>query len=895
MGSDGVRPSGTVTFLFTDVEGSTRLWDEYPDVMRVALARHDELLRKAVESFDGFVFSTGGDGLAAAFHRAADGVGAAVAAQRALTAEPWPEQVALRVRMGVHTGEAEERDGDYFGPPVNRAARIMAAGCGGQVLVSSASTEVAGSVPSVEMVDLGMLRLRGQAEAVQVFGVQADGLDAVVPLVSGAVSVAGNLPHPVTEWFGPVTQVQRGSASIAGRRLMTLTGPGGVGKTRLAIEMAWSWLDEFPDGAWLIDLAPIADPGAVAAAVATTLSVRPQEGMSTVESVVDWLRGRRLLLVVDNCEHVLGPVSELVRAIVSGVTSVTILATSREPLGVPGERVVAVPSLGPADAVSLFCNRAEAANETVRFDDANLAAVTELCARLDGIPLAIELAAARIRSLTARDLLARLDDRFRLLRGSGRGGLERHQTLRATVAWSYQLLADNERLLFDRLSVFAGGFDLRAVEAVCADDAIDVDDVFDLLDSLVDKSMITVDRSGDTARYRLLETLRQYGEEQLGDRDETAELLDRHLAHFLQVAEHTGPLLLSSRQREAQSVFGHDWDNLRAALSRAAAKGEHAVSERLVWASFPYGWVRLLQEHRRWTEMVLAADGDEWSAGPMSFGMAASWAVISDEHDLSIRLARDGIARAASPADPRTTGCWFALVNSHIFSGRRAEASEAVRDGEAAAMACDDPINKWWFLYAAAMWGPLADLQSAPALLHRALDYAEQTGSPTLRASAAQLSSALLLKPGDPSAVPSILVLLAEGLELARGVDDPMMVNDLLAMVALAHELAESPEAPEACREALAHMVDTRYWVLVGPMLKTAATTLIRCGRVDAGAALLGYIATHHPVAQLRRWAAVRAEQLRLQGADQHIARGEAMDRDTAIAYAIAELTGMQT
>ncbi len=354
---------------------------------------------------------------------------------------------------------------------------------------------------------------------------------------------------------------------------MTLTGPGGVGKTRLAIEMAWSWLDEFPDGAWLIDLAPVADPGAVAAAVATTLSVRPQEGMSTVESVVDWLRGRRLLLVVDNCEHVLGPVSELVRAIVSGVTSVTILATSREPLGVPGERVVAVPSLGPADAVSLFCNRAEAANETVRFDDADLAAVTELCARLDGIPLAIELAAARIRSLTARDLLARLDDRFRLLRGSGRGGLERHQTLRATVAWSYQLLADNERLLFDRLSVFAGGFDLRAVEAVCADDAIDVDDVFDLLDSLVDKSMITVDRSGDTARYRLLETLRQYGEERLGDRDETAELLDRHLAHFLQVAEQTGPLVLSSRQREAQSVFGHDWDNLRVGVVSGSGDG----------------------------------------------------------------------------------------------------------------------------------------------------------------------------------------------------------------------------------------------------------------------------------------------------------------------------------
>ena len=442
----GVWPSGTVTFLFTDVEGSTRLWDDHPDAMRVALARHDETLSSAVEAHRGFVFSTGGDGLAAAFERSVDAVEAAVEAQRGLQAEAWPDPVVLGVRMGVHTGEAQERDGNYFGPPLNRAARVMGAAHGGQILVSRATVEVLGRVAGIELLDLGLHRLKGLAEAMQVFGVWAEDLLWVDEPLATAEGASGNLPLPATEFVGRVAELQHRLAGLAKRRLVTLTGPGGVGKTRFAIEIAWLVVDDFEGGVWLIDLAAVGEPAGVVAVVASTLSIQPQPGMTMVASIVDWLRGRRLLLIMDNCEHVLAPVVELVGAVVAGCPTVTVLATSREPLAVSGERVHPIPPLDPAsEAVDLFCDRAVGADGSFTPSDTDRVTITAICRHLDGLPLAIELAAARIRSLGPTDLLAHLDHRFRLLRGRGEGGVARHQTLRATVAWSYQLLAEHEQ------------------------------------------------------------------------------------------------------------------------------------------------------------------------------------------------------------------------------------------------------------------------------------------------------------------------------------------------------------------------------------------------------------------------------------------------------------------
>ena len=346
----------------------------------------------------------------------------------------------------------------------------------------------------------------------------------------------------MTSFVGHGEELARLVAELPARPMVTLTGVGGVGKTRLATEAARAAAGEFPDGVWLCELAPVADPDAVAHAVATTLAVRRQEGLSMLDSVVDALRGRRLLLILDNCEHVLDAAAELARRVTASCPTVALLATSREPVGVAAERVWAVPSLDAAvEGVELFCDRAAAADAAFSPTEADRAVIAAICGRLDGIPLAIELAAARVRSMTPTEMAGRLDDRFRLLRGGRRGGLERHQTLRATVQWSHQLLTGQERALFDRLAVFAGGFDLDSAEAVCADDTIDPLDVGDLLAALVDKSMVVADRHGPRTRYRLLETLRQYGEERLAEDGELAPLRDRHLDHYLATARQGEP------------------------------------------------------------------------------------------------------------------------------------------------------------------------------------------------------------------------------------------------------------------------------------------------------------------------------------------------------------------
>jgi len=291
-----------------------------------------------------------------------------------------------------------------------------------------------------------------------VFGVKADGLDWVDAPLATLEGTRGNLPRPATEWFGPMTELRRRVAEVTSRRLVTLTGPGGVGKTRMAVEIRALVADDYPDGVWIVELALVAVPGAVPAAVAAALGVLPQEGMSLLEAILDWLDGRRALLVLDNCEHVLDAATGLVTAIANGSSTVTVIATSREPLGIAGEQVVPIPTLAVLDAVDLFCNRARLADGSLEFSGRDRETVAAICERLDGIPLAIELAAARTRSLTLGDLLERLAERFKVLRGRTRGGVERHQTLHTTVAWSYHLLSDDERLLFDRLSVFAGGF-----------------------------------------------------------------------------------------------------------------------------------------------------------------------------------------------------------------------------------------------------------------------------------------------------------------------------------------------------------------------------------------------------------------------------------------------------
>jgi predicted ATPase/class 3 adenylate cyclase len=593
-------PSGVVTFLFTDVEGSTRRWESDAQAMRVALVVHDKVLRTAIEAYDGFLFSHTGDGFVAAFASPMSAVKAAIDAQR---------ELQLPVRMGLATGEAELRDGDYFGTVLNRAARVMAAGHGGQILLAEST---AGLLSGIDLIDLGPRRLRDLPTPVQVFQLQAEGLRTDFPPLRTLDPSPGNLRPQATSFIGRESEVAELQTTLKAHRLVTLTGVGGVGKTRLALEVAARMADEFPDGVWFFELAAVSDPVAVPDAVAAVLGITQQPGKSVAESVAAALEGRVRLLVFDNCEHVVDSVADLVEAILAASATVTILATSREGLGVSEEQLWRVPSLDvnsgtESAAVNLFLDRAQSVVSDFSLTQPGEAdAVVEICRRLDGIPLAIELAASRMASMTASDVRDRLDHRLRLLVGSRRG-LSRHQTLRHAVAWSYHLLDDAEKVLLERCSVFAGGFDLESACAVMGSD----DDfaTLDLLDALVRKSLLLADRSSGHARFSMLETIRQFAEEQLVASGSATEARTAHARYFAWREADILALWDSPRQREAYDWFTIELANLRTAFRWAADQGDlDAAAAIATYAAFlgvmvenrePIAWAEELIEPAR--------------------------------------------------------------------------------------------------------------------------------------------------------------------------------------------------------------------------------------------------------------------------------------------------------
>ena len=592
-----------VTFLFTDVEGSTRRWEADADGMRVALAAHDEVLRTAIEAHGGWLFKHTGDGVCAAFGSPRSAVDAAVAAQRALE---------LPVRMGIATGEAERRGADYFGAVLNRAARVMAAGHGGQILLAEST---AGLLTGVDLVDLGPRRLRDLPTPIGVFQVQAEGLRTEFPALRALDVSPGNLRPATTSFIGRESEAGEVQAAVKAHRLVTLTGVGGVGKTRLALEVVGRLVDEFPDGVWVFELAAVSDPAAVPDAVAAVLGVTQQPGRSVAQSVAAALEGRVRLLVFDNCEHVLDAAADLIEAILAASATTKIVATSREGLGIANEQLWPVPSLDigagvDSAAVALFVERAQ--HVSPRFtvgEDGEAGAVVEICRRLDGIPLAIELAASRMATMTASEVRDRLDQRLRLLVGSRRG-LARHHTLRHAVAWSYELLDDTEKAVLVRCSVFAGGFDLHSACAVRGSpDAADDLATLDLLDALVRKSLLVADRSAGRTRYSMLETIRQFAEEQLVARGEASKIRAAHSRYFAGREADIMALWDSPRQREAYDWFTVELANLRTAFRWAADQGDLDVAATIAtyaaWVGFqtenyePIAWAEELIEPAR--------------------------------------------------------------------------------------------------------------------------------------------------------------------------------------------------------------------------------------------------------------------------------------------------------
>jgi predicted ATPase/class 3 adenylate cyclase len=623
-----VMPTGTVTFLFTDIEGSTRLWERDASAMQSALARHDEILRSAMEERGGYVFKTVGDAFCAAFLTAPDALEAAMVAQLLLLDEQWVESTPLRVRMALHTGAPEERDGDYFGPPVNRVARLLSAAHGGQVLLSAATHEmVRDQLPAgMSLAELGEHRLKDLFRPERVFQLATSDMPSEFPPLRTLVAYRNNLPLQPTPLVGREKEVSEVCDLLGGEetRLLTLTGPGGIGKTRVALQTAADLLDDFPDGTFFVQLATLTDTELFLSAVAETLGVRETAEQPLDEGFKDYLSERRMLLVLDNFEQVLGAATT-VTELLAVAPGLKVLATSRTSLRLYGEHVYPVPPLSLPDlklqpplerltqyeAVGLFVERAQAVKPDFKVTNESAPAVAEICVRLDGLPLAIELAAARITMLPPRAMLQRLGSRLKLLTGGALDLPERQRTLRATIEWSHALLNEGEQLLFGRLAVFSGGRTLEAIEATCDAEGDLPVDAFEGVSSLLDKSLLRQEEGPNgEPRFVMLETVHEYAREKLGQSAEEKEIKRAHAQYFLTLAEEAKPELKGSNQLEWFERLEAEHDNMKAALSWALESKEAEVALRL-GGDLSWFWsVRgYYIEGRRWLEEALGIEG----------------------------------------------------------------------------------------------------------------------------------------------------------------------------------------------------------------------------------------------------------------------------------------------
>ena len=891
-GAAGTLPAGTVTFLFTDLEGSTGPQQAHPAAYREAVRRHHDLLRGAVEAHGGMVFETVGDAVYAAFHRPTDAVAAALAGQLALGREAWGATGPLRARMGVHLGEAEAypapgaaHGARYFGLPLVRCARLMATAHGGQTVLSAAVAEVVrDALPAgAALRDLGAHRLKDLARPERVAQLLHPGLPADFPPLRSLDALPHNLPRQGAPFIGREAEL----AAVVERLrrtdvpLLTLTGPGGTGKTRLALQAAAEALDSagpFPDGVWFVDLAPLADPALVPAAVAQALGVQEAAGRPLAEALRDYLRERRLLLVLDNCEHLLPGAAPEAAALLAAGSGVTVLATSREALRVAGEREHPVPPLGlpplpgpsgppgtsaapppdPAalsqyEAVALFVERAVAAKPGFAVTNATAPAVAELCHRLDGLPLAIELAAARVKVLSPPALLARLGDRLGVLTGGRRDAPARQQTLRAAIAWSYDLLAPAEQALFARLAVFAGGWTLEAAEAgvggapaAGAEPPVDGLDVLEGLASLVDKSLVRqAEAEGPEAepRFAMLETVREFARERLAAGGEAAALRRAHAAYYLALAEQAAPELEGPRQLTWLGRLEAEHENLRQALRWSQESGQAAPGLRLAAALWPFWRSRgRHREGRAWLEAALALPGAAARtparaaalcvagslAGALGDGAAARarleasvalWRELGDARGLGRALAQLGFATT-----PRDAAAARALVEEAVALARAA----GDRSGLAYALRILGNVE-----------APRRAAPAGPAPLEESAALFRELGDAWGLSRALTGLGARALGEGD---LPAARAYLEEALARRREADDQIGVAWVLNNLgALALRQGEPRRAAELLEEGRALAQDLGYTstATVAHALAELGHTALAVGDAPRAAALL--------------------------------------------------------
>jgi predicted ATPase/class 3 adenylate cyclase len=910
MGSvEGELPAGTVTFLFTDLEHSTQLWEEHPEAMQGALARHDALLRAAVGSHRGRVIKGRGDGIHAVFETPDDALRAAADAQESLAAEAWPGTGPLRARIGVHTGTAELRDGDYFGPTLNRAARLMAVAHGGQVVVSLATEELVRDTLSggLGLIELGEHRLRDVARPERVFQLIGPGLTGEFPALRSLGSTTGNVTLPATSFVGRGEDLARVAALVAEAPLVTLLGVGGVGKTRLALQFASDAAAGFDDGVWFCDLASVSDADDVAMSVASSLGVVPRRGLSATDALVEFLRTKHMLIVLDNCEHLLDGIAVFAEQTMGQCRRVRLLATSREALAVEGERLCPIRPLRVPDAgdsleaaassapVQLFVDRVRMLGPELSLDRGNLESVLDICRHLDGIPLALELAAARMTSMSPREVADRLDHRFSLLAGGRRRGVARHETLRAAVDWSYELLEDVERTVLAWVSVFSGGSTLEAAERV-AEGRREIA-VLDVLGRLVDKSLIIADEEHGATRYRLFETIREYAFEQLEARGQTVAARDRHLAYFVDFAERAGAGLRGSEQQLWERRIAAEAENLRSAVAWATTTADAAGALRIVAAFGLWG--------SAWTERGVTADlaksaleipgAAEQAQYALALTAAADMTLSRGDYDHAVEFAEQAL-RHAKEQDPARWNAEMVLGRTALFDARDDPATHFERALAIADDAYQQAVAQA-SLAAGLSFHGAEELDRARAQAESAVPLAEQTGSAPVIAMANFTLGYILVLARDPGAVEPLRRSLSAG-------PTPLETPGSLSMLALHYARHGTPaqalEALEGAINDVAYRADPSY---TSSSLDLALPLFVRYGDVRTAAELRGALEhgalagiTRAGVAEQRQKSGFARLDQQLSGDERRAAeaRGAAMTHDEIIAHTLERIASLR-
>lgn len=810
-------PSGRLTFLFTDIEGSTRLLQRLGDSYVPLLDDHNRILREAIAAHGGFEVRPIGDAIFAVFPDPGDAVRAVLAAQLALRAHRWPPEVDCRVRMGLHTGVATSTGDDYIGLAVHTASRISDAGHGGQILLSSETAGLAADTlpEGTELHDLGTHRLRDIIEPQRIFEVHHPDLPEVDAPLRTLSARPNNLPVQLTSFIGRDKEMTDLKALLlSGTRVITLVGPGGCGKTRLSVEVASELLGDYPDGVWFVELAEVSSDALVVQAVAAALGIQEEPGRELGQTLTSRLEGSHALLVLDNCEHVVWGAAELASWVLQTCPGVQVLATSREPLSVAGETTWVVPPLSVpqnghlterADAVRLFVDRAQAVNPRLELTPESTELVGEICRRLDGIPLALELAAARMDVLSLGQISERLDNRFKLLTRGSRTAMPRQQTLRALVDWSFDLLGPHEQVLLCRLAVFAGGFTLEAAEAVGAGDPVEDEDVLDALAGLVRRSLVQVDDADGDHRYRLLETIRQYGLEKLEARGEALDVRGRHRRWLADFAASTRDIDFTSTGAAIHDRLELEAGNIRVALESGLADPGGVAEALQICADLGYFWWLRghISEGETWIAAVLSKAGNE---DPVPRGFTIVWrallAIQGFDFDTALPLLHEALAVGEEHGNDLLKAralTW--LTTSMAVLGRAEEAREFLTQRLAGGDdMIEEPERAGWLYLLGSVYQLLGDRDASRRALDEAIEIGRRVRGSYVLGRALPTAAGRALDRGDATLARE---LYTEALHMARETNDRVALARCLVYFAEAStELGDFETAESHLREA---------------------------------------------------------------------------------------------